>query len=184
MRRNGKSTEPVYVLDDGVGRAAEGIRRARHVERDEVTRVGADFHAIQTQHAVDVFRRIRRPRAVAVIRQDDEPQAGAGRRGSDVRLAAVAVGSGGVDVVGARDRARGEVTPPVRIDALGRRRSGQRKQKDADCNNCNQRPDQSAHTRASLYLPPSARRTAALSVRSHVNSGSVRPKWPNAAVFL
>ena len=28
------------------------------------------------------------------------------------------------------------------------------------------------------------RSASALSVRSQVNSGSVRPKWPNAAVFL
>ena len=32
--------------------------------------------------------------------------------------------------------------------------------------------------------PASARSAWALSVRSHVNSGSVRPKCPNAAVFL
>ena len=34
------------------------------------------------------------------------------------------------------------------------------------------------------YTPARERSTAALSVRSQVNSGSVRPKWPNAAVFL
>jgi hypothetical protein len=34
------------------------------------------------------------------------------------------------------------------------------------------------------HLPASARRAFALSVFSHVNSGSVRPKCPNAAVFL
>ncbi len=34
-----------------------------------------------------------------------------------------------------------------------------------------------------LQRPASDRRAAALSVRSHVNSGSVRPKCPKAAVF-
>ncbi len=33
-------------------------------------------------------------------------------------------------------------------------------------------------------MPAAALSAAALSVRSQVNSGSVRPKWPNAAVFL
>ena len=43
-------------------------------------------------------------------------------------------------------------------------------------------PDQHA-SRASYSLAADFR-AAALSVRSQVNSGSVRPKWPNAAVFF
>ena len=37
---------------------------------------------------------------------------------------------------------------------------------------------------ARAQTPEAARSAAALSVRSQVNSGSVRPKCPNAAVFL
>src|SRR5262245_28554759 len=36
---------------------------------------------------------------------------------------------------------------------------------------------------ARAQTPAAARRAAALSVRSQVNSGSLRPKWPKAAVF-
>ena len=36
---------------------------------------------------------------------------------------------------------------------------------------------------ASPFRPAASRRIATLSVASHVNSGSSRPKWPYAAVF-
>src|SRR5690606_22582261 len=37
---------------------------------------------------------------------------------------------------------------------------------------------------AAFLMPASAAKSSALSVRSHVNSGSLRPKWPYAAVFV
>ena len=46
------------------------------------------------------------------------------------------------------------------------------------------RHEQPLHDDVSSERRPPTRSAAALSVRSQVNSGSVRPKWPNAAVFL
>ena len=147
--------------------------------------VGADLDGVETEHAVDVTRRIRRPGAVAVIGQDHESKAGARGGGGDGRLVAGAVGSRAVNVVRAGDRARWRDRSSASIEpstgAAGRTRDEQKAEQDTGRDERDQRPRQhvSHHQR-----PASALSAAALSVRSQVNSGSVRPKWPKAAVFL
>jgi hypothetical protein len=111
MRGDAESTEAPDVLEDGVGRAAERIRRTRHVDRDIMSLFGADLHTVETQHAVDIGRWIGWARAVAMVRHDDELQAGARCGPRDGGLVAVAVGPRGVNVIRAGDGARGDLAP-------------------------------------------------------------------------
>ena len=213
---NAESSQPRDVFDDGLRGAAERIRRAGHVDRHVVAVVGADLDGVEHEDAVEVLGRIRRPRRVAVVGEDDELQIGARRGGRDFTRVAVPVRSGGVDVIRARHRARRQVVP-LRAGAQARRRGREhgeqeRRGQQRGAGGNGRRPvdgcettdgrvadhrqpsisDQPSTVRRSAlgtrqsafrYLP-SARSAAALSVRSQVNSGSVRPKWPNAAVFL
>ena len=133
MRRDPEPAEPRHILDDGVSRPAERIRRARHVERDVVSFVCADLHRIEAQHALDIFGRVRRPRAVAVVGQDDEFQTGACRRVRDRRLVAYAVRSRRVDVIRAGNSPRRQVAPPGRVERLRRRRDHQRPEQNGGC---------------------------------------------------
>ena len=239
MCRNPEPAEPGDVFRDGLCGPAERIWRARHVERDVVPLIRADLDGVQTEHAVDVRRRIGRTRRVAVIGQDDEREAGPRRGGGNGRLVARAVGAGGMNVVRAGDRSR-LPRAPVGWDvdvALARRQQRheddeQEEQRECGLQNagCDVLTDcgfrighcsgqssidtaivnrqsthrnrqssiqspianrQSTNTIGTLqsaignyFKPASARSAAALSVRSQVNSGSVRPKCPNAAVFL
>ena len=107
MRGDAESAEPPHVLDDVARLAAERIRRRRHVERDVVAAVRADLDAVEAQHARSIRRRIGRARRVAVVGEDDELQAGARGGRGDLVGAAQAVGSIGVDVEDAGDRAVG-----------------------------------------------------------------------------
>ena len=85
MGGNPEAAQPGDVLRDRIGIAAERVRRRRHAERHVVPVVRADFDAVDTEHAVQVFRRLRRTRAVAVVREDREVQAGPRRREGDCR---------------------------------------------------------------------------------------------------
>ena len=78
--RRPQAAEPRDVLDDRRGSPPSGYGARRHVERDVVPAVRADLDGVEAQHAVEVGGRIGRARAVAVVGEDDELQAGA-RRG-------------------------------------------------------------------------------------------------------
>ena len=107
MRGNPEPAEPSHVLHDVARLTGERIRRRRHVEHDVVPAAGADLHAIETQHARSVNRRVGRPGPVAVIGEDDERDAGACRGRGYFVGRAPAVGSSGVNVEDAGDRSVG-----------------------------------------------------------------------------
>ena len=131
VRREAEASDPGHVVDDGLGGATERIRRARHVDRDVVPLVGADLHAVEHEDAVQVRRRIRRTRAVPVVRENDEPQSCArGCRRDGVPIADP-VRACGVDVVRPGDGARGEVRRERCRERLGPGRRDEEKQKDA-----------------------------------------------------
>ncbi len=115
MRGNAEAAQPPYVFDHRRGLATERIGRSTHVQRNVVTPVRADLDAIEAQHAIGVGRRILLPRAVAVIREDHEAQAGRGGGRRDLVAAVDAIGNGAVDVKRARDGSRGD----DRIDIAG-----------------------------------------------------------------
>ena len=103
MRRHAKAPEPAYIFDDRGRFSAERIRRLVHADRDVMTTIGTDFHRIDAQDTVEILRSVSQTSAVAVIGEDDEVQAGAGRGGSDGVLVACTVGSRGVDMIRAAD---------------------------------------------------------------------------------
>ena len=105
MRRDAESAETVDVLDDVARVAGERIRRRRHADRDVVTLVRADLHAIEAEHAGPVDRRIGNARRVTVIGEDDELESRLRRGGRDLVRPAQTVGSIGMDVEDARDGA-------------------------------------------------------------------------------
>src|SRR5581483_4217724 len=108
-----------------------------------------------------------------MIGEDDESQTGAtGGRGNVVGRAR-SVGTRGVNVNDAGNAAVGRIL----VESEAARRNGEDDEGGDDGR-------QDRHRREPfLQRPASDRSAAALSVRSHVNSGSVRPKWPKAAVF-
>ncbi len=57
---NPEAAQPGDVLRDRIGIAAERVRHRRQAERHIVSLVRADFDAVYTEHAVQVFRRLRR----------------------------------------------------------------------------------------------------------------------------
>ena len=99
MRGDAEPAEPGDVLRDRVRVAAERIRRLLHAERDVVTVVGADFDAVDAQHAVKIFRRRGGRVAVAMVGEDRELQSRACRRARDRIAVERAVGSSGVNVI-------------------------------------------------------------------------------------
>ena len=90
--------EPPHVLDDVGGVAGQPVRRLAQTEREVVAVRRADLDAVDDEDAGSIRRRERRARAVAVIGDDDELQAGAGRRGGDLVDGAAAVRARRVDV--------------------------------------------------------------------------------------
>ncbi len=183
VRSDPETAQPGDVFNDGGGRAAEGIRRPRHVERDVVAIVGADFDRIEAEHAV---------RCMPADRED-----GSRRRGRS---------ESGIEGPRARRRWRSRVYPLRRrigCCARGTRRRpygwqcrprhwtrdvearvGRRRRGRGSAGHRPRRARPVSSERISHHQrPASAFSAAALSVRSQVNSGSVRPKWPNAAVL-
>ncbi len=176
MGRDAEPAEPLDVFDNVLCIPAQGIRGCRHIEGNVVAAVGADLDSVEAQHPVQVGRRIRRPRRVAMIGDDDELKSGA--RGGRRNRVAIA------DAVGARtmnvERASDGATANAFIDGTrrlrrSRRQRGENKNKNGGQNG--RRPRQRpAHLSRGSYTPASARNAFALSVCSHENSGSVRPK--------
>ena len=165
------ATEAPDILHHIACFPTERICGLPHPDREEVPVLGTDLHAIEHQHTRPPGRRIGDARAVSVIGEDDEVQAGERGRRRDVLGPASAVGADRVQVQRAAHdprvaRSRRQRDPRGRQEGKGRRHDGEDRRRDTN------------------YSPASARRAFALSVRSHVNSGSVRPKCPNAAVFL
>ena len=74
MRDDAESAEPADVGDDVDGVAGQAIRGLPQAERDVVAVRGADLDTVDDQHAGAIGRREHRPRAVAVIGEDDEPR--------------------------------------------------------------------------------------------------------------
>ncbi len=109
-----------------------------------------------------------------MVGEDDELQAGARGRGRNVVGPARAVRSVRVNVNDPRDAAVRQV--------LAQREVTRRKGENDETGDGG--PEDRRRRQPFLQRPAPDWRAAALSVRSQVNSGSVRPKWPNAAVFL
>ena len=164
-----------------------GYGDARHVERDVVAIVGADFDGVEAQHAVEYTGgsggRVASPWSVRMTNRRPARAAAPAIAG----LSPCAVGSRGVDVIGAGDRARGRDRPTRGSSRRGSARAGRRRRTRRTRQSAGRgraRPAILGQTSSLHQRPASALSAAALSVRSQVNSGSVRPKWPNAAVFL
>ena len=62
MRSNTKAAHPGDVFRNGVTVTSQRIGRLTNSERDVVAVIGADFDAVDTQHAVEVLRRVRERR--------------------------------------------------------------------------------------------------------------------------
>ena len=81
VRGDAETAEARDVLDDVARLPGQPIGRLPEAERDVVAAGRADLDSVDEQDAVDVPRRRRRPRAVAVVREHDEIEACArGRR--------------------------------------------------------------------------------------------------------
>jgi hypothetical protein len=104
MGRNAKPAEPSNICDNPRAVPTQRIRRWPRANRNVVPAVGADLDTVNAQHAVDVLGTIRRPRAVAMIGEDDEVQTGRPRGRRYGRLVADAVRSRRVHVKGAPHR--------------------------------------------------------------------------------
>ena len=187
MGHDAETAEPGHVGDHTGGVAAERIRRLRQPEGQVVTAVRADLDRVEEEQAGPVGCGLRRARAVAVVRQHDEVQPGAARGGRYLVGRPAAVGPGAVDMNGSahhRDRVAGRRRVEVRVGA-GRSRRNQEPERAPERQ---RRQREAAQARPGAagegnQRPAAERRPAALSVRSHVNSGSLRPKCPNAAVL-
>ncbi len=106
---NPEAAQPGDVLRHRIGIAAERVRRRRQAERHIVSLVRADFDAVHTEHAVQVFRRLRRTRAVAVVREDGEVHAGLRCRQGDLPPVEGPIGLSRVDVKRASQHVPGGV---------------------------------------------------------------------------
>ncbi len=98
MRHDAEPTEPLDIFDDVTPFTGQPVRRSRHAQRDVVPGAGADLDAVEDEHSVDVPRRVHELRGVAVVREHDEVEAGAGRGLRHVLWRAGAVGSARVHV--------------------------------------------------------------------------------------
>ena len=108
MGRNAKAAEASNIGDDPCAVPTQRIRRWPRAHRNVVPAVGTDLDAVDAQHTVDVLGTIRRPRAIAMIGEDDEAQTGRARGRSHGRLVADAVRSRRVHVKCAPHRAGGD----------------------------------------------------------------------------
>ena len=178
MSDDAEAAQALHVFDHVASFPTERIRCDRQIDGHVVPGRRADLDGIETEDAPTIRRWIWSPRTVTVIGKDDKPQTCAGRRRGDVVRRAAAVGSIGVNV---DDAGNGAVRPRGRQRPTRGRERGSRENDQCDENG----GGQSRRGDDNLLQSPAAERSeAALSVRSQVNSGSVRPKWPNAAVFL
>jgi hypothetical protein len=144
--------------------------------------VRADFNGIDAQHSIHVRGRVGLTRPVAMIGEHDELQSRATCRRRDGRLIAKSIRSCRVNVHGATDGSAQKRRARARyLDWFWRKGSDDNKNADRGQND-RDRPGLAAH--GGPRYRASALSALALSVRSQVNSGSLRPKWPNAAVFL
>ena len=76
-----KPTQPPDIFDHVAPFPAERIRRRVHAEHDVMAIGRTDLDAVEAEDTGAIRGRIRHPRAIAVIREDDERKTGA-RRGS------------------------------------------------------------------------------------------------------
>ena len=188
MRGHRPAAETMDVVEHVADIARQRIARGRlQIQRNEVAVVRVDLNRIDDQDVVKVARRIGRARAIAVIRQDDEIQAGGSGSRGNLLDRSTAVGSRRMHVPRAHCK-RAAVSGRGRMHrAWWQRREDKNSNGGHDDRRCQTDEDQdAAHGRylnGRGYSPAPARSAAALSVRSQVNSGSVRPKCPNAAVL-
>ena len=187
-----ESAETGDVLDDARRVPAERIGSPRQAEGQVVPSVGADLDPVQAEHSGPVGGDRRRTRSVAVVGQHQEVETGAACRGGDLGDRTTAVRLDAVDVKGASHHGGRAAGQPFVDVGAGRRRGGRDNAPEggSDQKRRGQRkaadPPRRPRRRATggwNQRPAAERRPAALSVRSHVNSGSLRPKCPNAAVF-
>jgi len=133
MRDDAEPAKAFHVLHDRIRLATQRIGRSRHVERHEVSTVRADFDGVHAEYAVKIGRRVRRARPVTVVRENDELQAGAFRRGSDRIFVRSAIRTIRMNVIGAGDRAPRCVGIGLGGEAdRARRQSDEQKKNDGD----------------------------------------------------
>ena len=91
MGGHARSAEPVHIFYDVARFPAKRIWRGQHAECDVVPATRADLDGVDAQDARAIHGRIECPRAIAVVRQDDELQTSPCRLGRDLirRQAAV-----------------------------------------------------------------------------------------------
>ena len=184
----------VHIVEHVPRLASEWVRRLGDAECEQMSVDGADFDGVQTQHARSIGGGLRLARAVAVIREDDEFEAGARGAGGHLVGRAAAVRTRRMDVKVTGDgavRSRRERGAARRHCQRGKGRDDrereQEKTRPAFHGSAGMQEGPGTHSgvrpaslhacMAANYLRPAAAfSAAALSVRSHVNSGSVRPK--------
>ena len=137
MRGHAEAAQPSDILGHVVGFPTERIRRGRHPERNVVPAVRADLNRVQAQHTVEVNRRIRCSRAVAVVSDDGELKPGARGGGRDRVLVERPVRACGVDV----KRAAHRLGCAGRGDRRGGARSTRTGDKNKDGGQCGRRQD-------------------------------------------
>ena len=181
MRHDAEAPQTPHVFHDITRLASQREWRLRKADRDVVTALRAQLDGIDDEHSGSELRRVCPARAVAVIGQDDELQSRAGRRGRNLVWRAGAVGTIGVNVKRAgRDWCCGGGR--WKRDASFGERKQQKKKSGGQNGRRHQYDAYLAHNGS--YSPAALRSASARSVFSQVNSGSERPKCPNAAVFL
>src|SRR5687767_6559452 len=79
MRDDSESAETTDVIGDVTCFASQRIWRLRNTDRDVMAALRAQFDSINDEHSRSILRRVRRACTVAMIRQDDEVEAGARR---------------------------------------------------------------------------------------------------------
>ena len=199
VRDDAEAAEATDVFRDRRGLPAEPIRRGRQPERDVVAAVRADFDGVDAQHAA-------RCRPAASGCRVASPWSVNTTNCRPARAAAAAIAGRSRAV---RDRAlwtwiapasvRGDRAPgPARRSVVCRRaREAATAQKMTTAATRAAVVDQCVRIVTARRASRAGRRhradvthgrrrrcsASALSVRSQVNSGSVRPKWPNAAVL-
>ena len=120
-----EAAEARHVLDHVARVAANRVRRLRHADGQVVPGAGADLHAVEHEDARAVAGRLGQSRAVAVVGEDHELQAGPRGGGGDLVDRAVTVGPVRVHVEGAAPgRARRAPVGLAEHQRLGRQQRG------------------------------------------------------------
>src|SRR5262245_58907461 len=175
MSDDAEAAEASHVFHHIPRLSAQRIGRSRQTYRNVMAAFGAELDRIDQENPRAVSRRIWLPRAITMIGQDDELQPGPPGSGGHVFGRSGPIRTVRVNVK--RAGSRGVGSGGIECEWFGWKWE-QNKKKGGGQNGRRQDPAPSSQSPAAL------RSAAARSVRSHVKPSSLRPKCPNAAVFL